>query len=223
MGGFVKLFKRRKEQYLTSDRDPDEEEHEEIEYEPVSVRELLTEMKDISELIIDLAYSALVLDSSDIAEEVEDLETRMETLNYHIRLQCMMASRTRDDAEMLSGILQVASAAEKIGDAAADIAKIIQGRARLGPFLPKLLAEADETLGRMHVDPKSKAVGMSLGEASVETETGNRIIAVRRGKSWTYGPGRRFILKANDSLIVRGRADGAEYLKRWLAGEEDEL
>lgn len=219
----MRLFRRRKADYLSSDYEPDAEDHEEIEYEPVSVKELLTEMKDISELIVDLAYSAAVLDSKEIAEEVEDLESRMETLNYHIRLQAMMAARTSEDAEQLAGILQVASAAEKIADAAGDIAKLTDSEATLRRFLPHLLQDADEKLSRFTVKEGSKAVGMTLGDASIETETGNRVIAVRRRKHWIYGPGRRFQFAAGDLLIVRGREDGAEDLGRWLAGEEDEL
>jgi uncharacterized protein with PhoU and TrkA domain len=199
------------------------EEHEEIEYEPVSVKELLTEMKDISELIVDLAYSAAVLDSKEIAEEVEDLETRMETLNYHIRLQAMMAARSREDAEQLAGILQIAGAAEKIADAAGDIAKLTESEIPLRQFLPHLLRDADEKLTRATVAPTSKAVGMSIGDARIESQTGNRVIAVRRKKHWIYGPGRTFDLAAGDLLIIRGRASGAEHLVRWLTGEEAEL
>lgn len=219
----MRFFRRRKEHYVSSDREPDVEDHEEIEYEPVSVKDLLVEMKDISELMVDLGYSAAVLDSKEIAEEVEDLEARMETLNYHIRLQAMMAARTSDDAEQLTGILQVAGAAEKIADAAADIAKLTESEATLRRFLPHLLKDADEKLSRFPVAAASKAVGLDLGDASIETKTGNRVIAVRRRKHWIYGPGRRFRLEAGDLLIVRGREDGADQLGRWLAAEEDEL
>ncbi|MCK4818456.1 potassium transporter TrkA, partial [bacterium] len=58
----IKLHKHRKKEF------------EEIEYKPTSVKELLTEMKDTSELIVDLAYSALKFDSEDMAQEVRELE-----------------------------------------------------------------------------------------------------------------------------------------------------
>ena len=44
------------------------EEFTEIEYKPTPVKDILTEMKDISELIIDLAYSAVLFDNEDMAE-----------------------------------------------------------------------------------------------------------------------------------------------------------
>ena len=73
-------------------------EFEEIEYEPKSVKELLTEMKDVSELIVDLAYSAVLFDSKEIGDEVSHLEAKMDTLQYHIRLASMLAARTVDEA-----------------------------------------------------------------------------------------------------------------------------
>jgi len=60
-------------------------------------------LKDISELIIDLAYSAVLFDNDEIAEEVKYLEVRMDKLNYDIRMISMMAARTKEDAEQLAG------------------------------------------------------------------------------------------------------------------------
>lgn len=223
MGGLVKLFRRRKERWMSSDSEPEPEDHEEIEYEPVSLRERLVEMKDLSELILDLAYSAIVLDNQDIADEVEDLGARMATLQYHTRLQAMMASRNIDDAEQMSGILQVAAASAKIAEASIDIASLVESQIKLRDFMPHLLRKADEKMVRLKVKEHSKAAGAEIGEARIQTETGNRVIAVRRGKHWTYGPGRRFQLKAGDTLIVRGRENGQGLLKRWVDGEVDAL
>jgi len=86
------------------------EERRKIEYEAKSVREILKGMKDISELIVDLSYSAILFWNEELAEEVRYLEARMDTLNYEIRMQAMLAARGADDAEKLAGILQVAEA-----------------------------------------------------------------------------------------------------------------
>ena len=39
----------------------------EIKYHPTNLKDILTEMKDTSELMLDLAYSAMVYDDEDIA------------------------------------------------------------------------------------------------------------------------------------------------------------
>ena len=195
----------------------------ELEYEPTSVKELLTEMKDISELIIDLAYSAVLFDSDDIAEEVKNLDVRMDKLNYDIRMMAMMAARTKEDSEQLAGILQVAEAAESISNAAGDIANLLTLKEETRPIIPKILKQADESLFRVKVSSKSKACNQKIGDIKVESETGMRIIAIRRGDCWIYNPQSDTNLKAEDWLIVRGTDEGYIDLNKFLKGQLEEL
>src|SRR5512136_1527440 len=97
-----------------------------IEYKPIPVRELLAEMKNLSELMIDLAYSAALFNDKELAEDVLALESRIDTLSYLLDIEVMVAARGDPrDAEALIGISTVASATNKISDAAADIAAIV--------------------------------------------------------------------------------------------------
>ena len=195
------------------------EEFTELEYEPTTVKELLTEMKDISELIIDLAYSAVLFGSDEIAEEVKYLDVRMDKLNYDIRIMAMMAARTKEDAEQLAGILQVAEAAESISNAAGDIANLLSLKEETRPTLPKILEKADERLFRVKVSSKSKACNQKIGVLKVESETGMRIIAIRREDCWIYNPQSDTSLKADDWLIVRGTDEGYTDLNKFLKGQ----
>jgi len=197
------------------------EEFTELEYEPVSVKDLLTEMKDISELIIDLAYSAVLFDNEEIAEEVKYLEVRMDKLNYDIRMMAMMAARTKEDAEQLAGILQVAEAAESISNAAGDIVMMLKDKTR--PILPEILSKADEKLFRIKVSKNSKACEQKIGDLKVESETGMRIIAIRRENCWIYNPRSDSNIKADDWLITRGTDEGHDDLNKFLKGELEAL
>lgn len=198
------------------------EEFTELEYKPTPVKELLTEMKDISELIIDLAYSAVLFDNEDIAEEVKYLEVRMDKLNYDIRIMAMMAARTKEDAEQLAGILQVAEAAETISNTAGDIVKLLS-KGKTGPILPKILKQADEQLFRIKVSSSSKACNQKIGDLKVESETGMRIIVIRRGECWIYNPQSDATIQADDSLIARGTDEGYNELSKFLHGELEVL
>lgn len=197
------------------------EEFSELEYEPTTVKDLLTEMKDISELVIDLAYSAVLFDNEEIAEEVKFLDVRMDKLNYDIRMMAMMAARTKEDAEQLAGILQVAEAAESISNAAGDIVMMLKDKTR--PILPRILSKADEKLFRIRVSSDSKACSQKIGDLKVESETGMRIIAIRRDDCWIYNPQSDTSIQANDWLIIRGTDEGYEDLSRFLKGESKVL
>jgi len=197
------------------------EEFHEIEYEPVPVKDLLTEMKDISELIIDLGYSAVLFNNKDMAEEVKYLEVRMDKLNYDIRMMAMMAARTKEDAEQLAGILQVAEAAESISNAAGDIISLLGGKT--GPILPEILKKADEKLFRLQVSKNSKACNNQIGDLKVESETGMRIIAIRRGDCWIYNPQSDTNIESDDWLITRGTEEGYQELSKFLHGQLEAL
>lgn len=198
------------------------EEFSELEYKPTSVKELLTEMKDISELIIDLAYSAVLFNNKEMAEEVKFLDVRMDKLNYDIRIMAMMAARTKEDAEQLAGILQVAEAAETISNAAGDIISLL-AEEETGPILPKILKQADEQLFRTKISPTSMACNQKIGYLRVESETGMRIIAIRRDDCWIYNPDSDTELKSDDWLITKGTDEGFNELNNFLKGKSREL
>ena len=193
------------------------EEFSEIEYEPTTVKDLMTEMKNISELIIDLAYSAVLFDSEEIAEEVKYLEVRMDKLNYDIRIMAMMGARTKEDAEQLAGILQVAQASEKISNTAGDIVLLLKDKNR--PTLSRILNKADEKIFRVKISSNSEACNKNIGKLKIESETGMRIIAIRRNDFWIYNPQSDVVLKANDWLISRGSDEGYNDLDKFLKGK----
>ncbi len=195
------------------------EEYEGIEYEPTSVKELLTEMKDVSELIVDLAYSAVVFDSKEIGEEVSHLESKMDKLKYQIRLASMLAARTVDEAEQLTGILQVASAAETIANAAGDMVKLLDIDIESRPFIPSILKNADEKINTVVITDTSTLSNRTLGELSLESKLGVRVIAIRRKKKWIYDPEDDIGLKVGDRLIARGVLDGFLLLKKLAEGQ----
>ncbi|WP_101295315.1 potassium channel family protein [Halegenticoccus soli] len=179
-----------------------------VEYEPVSVKAVLAEMKDTAELLIDLSYSAVLHGSDDIATEVLALEERMDVLQLRGRMSLLLAARTPDDAEALAPVLGVVGAAQKISDAAGDIAKIVLEDIGLPDAMRAALPEAVETLVRGTVDPNSPYAGRTLEDVNMETETGVRVIAIRRAGDWITNPDHATTLEASDVVLLRGTEDG---------------
>ncbi|WP_435127360.1 potassium channel family protein [Halobaculum sp. D14] len=197
---------------------------ERVAYEPVSVKAVLSEMKDTAELLIDLSYSAVLHGSDDLAAEVLELESRMDVLQLQARMSVMMAARSPEDAEELAPVLGVIGAAEKVSNAAGDIAKIVLEDIGLPNAMRAALPEAVETLVRATLDDDSPYVGETLQEINMETETGVRVIAVRRDRasgkeSWITNPGPDTTLRAGDSLLLRGVEDGLRTVYEAATGE----
>ncbi len=196
------------------------EERAGVGYEPRPVKDLLIEMKDIAELSVDLAYSAIIFDSDEIADEVRRLEQRMYRLRYLLRLQVMLSTRTLQDAQMMLGILQVAGAGGQICNAAADIVKVLSSEVEYRPLTPFILKGSGERIRLITVDESSPLTGLTLEDVSLDTRLGIRVIAVRRGKRWTYDVHSDVVFKANDQLIVTGTEEGIEHLRSVAAGKE---
>jgi len=131
-----------------------------VRYEPTSVKDLLVEMKDTAELLIDLSYSAVLHGSPTIAHEVVELEHRMDVLQMRARMSLMLAARSPDEAETLAPVLGVVGAADKISDAAGDIAKIVTEEIGLPDAMRGgALTEGVETLVRGTVSADSAYAG----------------------------------------------------------------
>jgi uncharacterized protein with PhoU and TrkA domain len=175
-----------------------------LDYEPISVKDLLVEMKDTSELLIDLAYSAVLHGSEDIAREVLALEEKMDVLQMRARMSLMMAARNPDEVEALAPVLGLAAGADRISDAAGDIAKIVLEDIGLPEAMRTALPEAVETLVRGTVDPHSPYVDRTLLDINLESDTGVRVLAIHRGDDWILNPGPETVIRAADRLILRG-------------------
>ncbi len=175
-----------------------------IEYEPVSVKDVLIEMKDTAELLIDLSYSAVLHQSQELAAEVLRLEQRMDLLELRAQMSLLMAARNPSDAEQLAPVLGIVTATDQISDAAGDIAKIVLEEIGLPEAMRSALPEAVETLLRGVVDAESGYAGRTLGEIDLESQTGIRVIALRRGDEWLLNPGRETTIEIDDIALLRG-------------------
>jgi len=191
---------------------------ERIEYRPVPVRDLLIEMKNLSELMIDLAYSAALFDDKELAEDVLELENRVDTLAYLLEMEIMIAARDARDAEILTGVSEVAAAADKISDAAADIAAVVTQNIGVHPIVSKVFEKVEERLARAKVSQDSEFVDRKTGELDLAARMGVDIIAICRNRDWIIDPKDDEIVAVDDVLIARGAPSGIGRFKEVAGG-----
>ena len=191
---------------------------ERVSYEPIGVKDLLSAMKDSSELIVDLAYSALLHNSENLAEEVLELERQMDVLQLQARMNTLMAARNPDDARKLAPVLGIIGAGEKISDAAGDIAGLVLGEEPLPGAIQTALPEAIEVLEQATVAEASEYADRTLGEIDLETETGVRVIGIRGEGNWNLDPDRDSQLSVGDSLLLRGSESGVANVYERVTG-----
>jgi len=174
------------------------------------------ELKDTSELMIDLAYSSLLLNNRELAEEVQKLEEHVDGLHTDFELLALSSKFEKEEAKGFLGLIRLGVAAEKIADAAAEIAEVVLRGIEPHPVLKLIIEEAEETVTYVRVAENSPLVNKTLREAHVPDETGMWVLTIRRGNKYIR-PKPDSKIEAGDVLIASGYAEGEDDLKKLAA------
>ena len=177
----------------------------------------LVELKDTSELMMDLAYSALLLNSRQLAEEVMELEDRMDMLHTEFELLVISAKDGTQEVKGLLGLIRMGVVTERIADAAAEIAEVVIRSGEPHPVLKMVIQDAEETVERVVIPESSPLVGKTLKEAKIPEGTGMWVLVIRRGDRWMR-PRPYTRIEVGDVVIVSGYAEGEEDFKDLALG-----
>ena len=171
------------------------------------------ELKNTSELMIELAYSSLMLNSKDLANEVERLEEYVDKMHTDFELLALTSGFKKEEASGFLGLIRLGVATERIADAASEMAEVVLRDIEPHPVLKLAIREAEETVTQACVTEGSTLINKTLKEARVPEETGMWILAIKRGeKSLRPKPGAT--IQLGDVLIASGYAEGVEDLKK---------
>ncbi len=181
------------------------------------VEEDLIEMKNISELMLDLAYSSVLFQNKDIAEEVIELEDRIDRLYEEIIDKILVRCIEDKDIKRDKIALKVADSIERFADAALDIADVVLRDIDLHPVVKKSMRESDEIMVRRIIGEGSYLDGKTLNETHMGTKIGMKVIAVRRKNSWAYDPSKDLRLKRGDVIFARGPEESENVLDDWTS------
>lgn len=184
-----------------------------------NVKELLVDAKDASELMVDLAYAAVFFGDDDLAREVIRLEDRMDAAVHELRVVCMLATRSPDDAESLAGVLGMVNGIEEIADAAEDIARVVLKDLDVPGELRDDLRHAEEVTARVKLREDNQLASRSLRELTLPMETGMWVIAIRRDVDYLYGPSGDTVLSDGDVLFLQGPSEGVDLVRQLAGGE----
>ena len=188
------------------------------------IETMLLELKDTSEFMVDLAYSSLLYNNSEIAEEVIFLEGMMDELGAAIQEQLLNVAKDNPDVvAKFSVILRLQMAAEEIANAAASIADVVLRGLGEHPVLQMSIQESEVTIERATVSDDSILVGKKFGDIRLGSISGMYVIAIKRGNQFIYGPDKFTTINAGDVLIARGPEESADYFMDLATGEAREF
>jgi uncharacterized protein with PhoU and TrkA domain len=184
---------------------------------PRNLKAMLSEAKDTSELMVDIAYAALYFGDPGMAEEVVELEESMSELVHDMRAICVLAVRHPREADAMSSVLQVIGAIERIANDAVDIARIVTHNLGIPRELVADLSNAEEVSHRVRIRDASHMAHRPLSALELPVATGMRVMAIRRDRDWVTDVGGDHVLIPGDVLFLEGSPAGISRLRE-LAG-----
>lgn len=190
--------------------------------EVAEIEKMLVEMKNTSEFMLDLAYSAFLFNNKEIAEEVMELEELFDKFHVNFELKVLGADDEVINPEAKLALIRIGLAAENIADAAAEIADAVIRGVEPHPILKMVIEETDETIVKTCVGAESELEGKTIGEVAIDDRLGMKIIAIKRGDEWIYSPPDSHILRRGDIIIAKGYKQGKDLLLEIAKGKECE-
>ncbi len=185
--------------------------------------ERIIEMKNISELMIDLAYSALIFNNREIAEEVKYLEERIDEAYSQIQEEAVKQAIEMKNPYTAITLIRLATSIEAISDSAVEIANVVLRGTEPHPILRESIRESDITITRATVKEESILAGKTLGELNLASETGMWVIAIKRKSGWIFGPTENSRILAGDVLLAKGPLGGVKHFLRLCSGKDKKL
>jgi len=188
------------------------------------LQELLLEMKNTSEYMVDLAYSSLIYDNEEIAEEVMSLSVVMQELSDKIQeLVINIGINKPDEIARIVVAIRLQASILSIGEAARSIADVVLRGLGKHPVLAMSIKESETIVTLAKVEKNSILIGKTFAETRLSTNCGMFVIAIKRDKEYIFGPGRNTVVEEGDILIAKGPADGAPAFKDYADGTEKVL
>ena len=183
-------------------------------YKPLSLKDIIREMKQNIDLMIDLAYSAIKFGSKELADEAYKMEQRIHELTFLLNFQIIQAHpRGLEGAKHLEPIVVMGYSIDKISDALSDIARVVYVNKDI-PYFIRLFSDISfkpEPIVKIVVNEGSNFIGQIRKDVHFRSQHGVDLITIRRGNSWLFKKDEN-VLK-DDILIVKGKIQAITELK----------
>lgn len=176
----------------------------------MNIKENLLKMKNMTELMLDLAYSAVFLKDKAIAEKVKEMYNEIAALEEST---LKMLFKIREPEEDRMFIVDLTDSMKDIANAALHIAELSESKER--PSIVKdLLTESEERLITVKISPKSEYAKKTIDESHIRTNTRVSIIGIKRENKWIFNIDKNTKLMPNDEVIAVGTYNADKLFKK---------
>ena len=174
--------------------------------EPISVKDILIEIKTLSEICVDLAFASLLYTDKLVAEQVLVLEEKIDGLYKNLLDRLSVSIKSLNQAEQLRIYYIIGEANNQISDSAADMASLVLMDYNVEKELRHIQYHMDQIVDLVELNEKSCLCGKSEVEADLHDLIGIDVIGIIRSDNellLNYDE----VMLAGDLLIFRGQLE----------------
>lgn len=183
-------------------------------YKPLSLKDIIREMKQDIDLMIDLAYSAIKFGSKELADEAYKMEQRIHELTFLLNFQIIQTQPGGlKEAKQLEPVVVMGYSIDKISDALSDIARVVYINSDISHFIQLLddISYVPEPIVKIVVNKNCSFIDQARKDIHFRSKHGVDLIAIRRKNKWLFAKDEKVLL--NDILIVKGEIQPITDLK----------
>ncbi len=189
-------------------------------YKPLSLKDILREMKQNIDLMIDLAYSAIKFSSKELADEATKIEQRIHELIFLFNVQIVQTNVGGfEEAKKLEPIVVMGYSIDKISDALADIARVVYINSDINEFTQLFWDEVPEPIVKITVKPGCEFINKFRKEIHFRSLYGVDLIVIKRDNQWLFSKKEKVL--EDDILIVKGELESIKEVKRIALDDEE--
>jgi uncharacterized protein with PhoU and TrkA domain len=186
--------------------------------EPDSVKDILIEMKTLSEICVDLAFASLLYSDREVAEQVLVIEEKIDDLYKRLLDYLSLSIKSRSQAEKLRIYYIIGEASNIISDSAADMASLVLMDYQIEDEIKEVQLHMDQIVDLVPLEGSSVLCGESELSSCLHDMMGVDIIGIIRPDSkllTNYDE----VMKAGDLLIFRGPLENVNHFISLAKGE----
>jgi len=191
------------------------EKKKKFKYKPLSLKDIISEMKQNIDLMIDLAYSAIKFRSKELADETYKIEQRNHELIFLLNIQVI---QSRGEAKKLEPIIVLGASIDKISDALSDIAHVVYVNTDISQFTQIFWDIVPEPIVKITVKKGCGFIGQTRKDVHFRSKHGVDLIAIIRNNNWLIKKDEKMI--ENDILIIKGEIQPIRDVKKLCCDDE---
>lgn len=194
-----------------------------VTYEPISAKDALKQIKDLSSIIVDLAYSSIIYEDKGLADEVKELRDLAVKLNYLLTMSLQVAVRDGRDAQATIPLVVLGQASKDIANSATDISNVLLKGFTVHQTIKDLSQRVARDLMRGKISEESILKGYAIKDITEKMNYSVTIYGLRQNGKWIIKPDKSIKLEAGDLILASGSSSGISLLKLLVGGTAEEI